>query len=53
MYGYSATTTEDFKNQLEKSPDLIREAFTALVAATPDQYTELSGLLNTCTPIEG
>ena len=52
MYGYSAITTEDYKNQLEKSPDLIREAFTALVAATPDQYTELSGLLNTCTPIK-
>ena len=51
MYGYSAITTDDFRNQLEKSPDLIREGFTALMAATEDQYAEMSELFNTCTPI--
>lgn len=51
MYGYSTITTDDFRNQLDKSPDLIREAFTALVATTEDQYSELSDIFNTCTPI--
>jgi len=50
-YGYSAIATDDFRAQLEKSPDLIREGFTALVAATSDQYAEISEIFNTCTPV--
>lgn len=52
MYGYSKITTDDFRNQLEKSPDLIKEGFIALVEATEDQYAEISELFSTCTPIQ-
>ena len=51
-FGYGDITTEDFKTQLEKSPDLIKEAWEALVSSTSDQYAEMSAIFNTCTPIE-
>lgn len=50
-YEYADICTTDFRDQLEKSPDLIKETFTNMMASTEDQWAEMSEIFNTCTPI--
>lgn len=52
-YAYEAICTEDFRKELEKSPDLIRESFEDLVsmADRPDTWEKVSEVFNTCSPV--
>lgn len=50
-FEYAEIATQDFRSQLDKSPELIKEAFTLMMAATEDKYEEMSQIFNTCTPI--
>ena len=51
LYGEICTT--DFREQLDKSPELIRESFEALVAADDKTtFDEISDIFNTCTQIQ-
>ena len=44
--------TNDFREQLDKSPVLIREAFEALVSANDKaKFADISKIFNTCTPV--
>jgi len=49
--GYSDICTADFRNQLEKSPELIRESFEYMMSSTSDMWAEMSEIFATCTPI--
>ena len=51
-FAYSDICTNDFRVQLEKSPQLIKETWGYLIEAQPDKYAEMSQILNTCTAIE-
>ena len=50
-YAYADIATTDFSTQLEKSPELIKETFGLMMNSTSDQWTEMSTIFNTCTPI--
>ena len=50
-YGFGDITTKDFADQLDKSPALIKEAFTLMVNSTSDKWAEMSQIFETCTPI--
>ena len=39
---YAEIATKDFSDQLDKSPALIREAFTSMMNSTSDKWTEMS-----------
>lgn len=42
MYEYADIATEDFRAQLDKSPALIKETFTKMMASTEDKWAEMS-----------
>lgn len=48
---FSDIATTDFRTQLDKSPDLIKETFRYMWNSTADQWGEMSEIFNTCTPI--
>ena len=50
-FEYATIATEDFSQQLEKSPALIKEAFQSMTNSTDDKWEEMSTIFNTCTPI--
>ena len=50
-YAYSDIATTDFATELNKSPELIKETFTNMMASTEEKWAEMSEIFNTCTPI--
>ena len=50
-FEYAEIATQDFRTQLDKSPELIKESFTSMVDSTSDKWAEMSDIFNTCTPI--
>lgn len=50
-YAYAEIATTDFRTQLDKSPELIKESFQYMMDATEDKYDEMSEIFATCTPI--
>ena len=50
-YAYAEIATKDFRTQLEKAPELIKEAFGLMMNSTSDKWAEMSEIFNTCTPI--
>jgi len=50
-FEYAEIATQDFRTQLDKSPELIKESFTAMMNSTSDKWSEMSEIFNTCTPI--
>ena len=50
---YGEICTNDFREQLDKSPELIRESFEALVAANDTtSFGQISDIFNTCTRVQ-
>ena len=50
---YGEIATNDFREQLDKSPELIRESFEALVAANDTtSFAQISSIFNTCTAVQ-
>ena len=50
-FAYAEIATQDFRTQLDKSPELIKESFTLMMNSTSDKWGEMSEIFNTCTPI--
>ena len=52
-YAYAEICTDDFRNQLEKSPELIQESFNSMMdtKTRPSAWDEMSQIFNTCDPI--
>lgn len=52
-YAYAEICTEDFRKELDKSPELIKEAFTSLLSAMdrPSTWDQISQIFNTCDAV--